>query len=113
MAPTQKQRAAMKPSSFGVPGTTDYPINTRKRAQAALSRVAANGTSTQQHQVQQRVAARYPGMQVNGTGGNTGRPTGSGAGLKTGAGSKSAAKKTAAPKPAAKKTAAKPMRRGK
>lgn len=112
MAPTQRQRAAMKPSSFGLPGTTEYPINTRKRAQSALSRVAANGTPQQQHTLQQRVAAKYPTMKVNGTGGNTGRPTGSGAGLKSGTASKGAAKKTAAPKPAA-KSSAKPMRRSK
>ncbi len=111
MALTNSQRKAIKPSNFGVPGTTDYPINTRKRAQSALSRVAANGTPTEQHQVQQRVAAKFPGMKVNGTGGNTGKPTGSGAGLKSGAASKSTAKTAA--KTTAKKTAAKPRRRGK
>jgi len=113
MALTKAQRAKIKPSNFGVPGTDDYPINTRKRAQSALSRVAANGTPTEQHQVQQRVAAKFPTMKVNGTGGNTGKPTGSGAGLKSGA-SKSAAKKMPT-KTTAKKTAAKrtPMRRGK
>lgn len=112
MALTNAQRAKIKPSDFGVPGTTDYPVNTRKRAQSALARVAANGTPTEQHQVQQRVAAKYPTMKVNGTGGNTGKPTPTGAGLKSGAASKSAAKKTAA-KTTAKKSAAKPMRRGK
>jgi len=107
--PTKAQRATMNPSSFGVPGTTDYPINTRKRAQAALSRVAANGTPTEQHKTQQRVAAKYPGMKVNGSGGNTGKPTGIGAGLP----SKSTASKTAAKKTTAKRAAPKPMRRGK
>lgn len=113
MALNKAQRAQIKPSNFGLPGTDEYPINTRKRAQSALSRVAANGTPTEQHTVQRRVAAKYPGMKVNGTGGNTGKPTGSGAGLSTGAGSKSTAKKAAAKTVA--KTAAKPtpMRRGK
>jgi len=109
--PTKAQRAQMKPSSFGVPGTTDYPINTRKRAASALSRVAANGTPAEQHSVQKRVAAKYPTMKVNGSGGNTGKPTGTGAGLPA---AKAPTKKTAVKKTtAAKRTASKPMRRGK
>lgn len=111
MVVSKAQRAKIKPANFGVAGTTDYPINTRKRAQSALSRVAANGTPTEQHQVQQRVAAKYPKMQVNGSGGNTGKPTGSGAGLPSSTASKSPAKKTTAKKTTAAKP--KPMRRGK
>ena len=118
MALTKAQRARIKPSNFGLPGTDEYPIDTPERARDALSRIATNGTPQQQHALQQRVAAKYPGMKVNGTGGNTGKPTGSGAGLPTGQGSKSAAKKAApvkkaAAKTTAKRTAAKPMRRGK
>lgn len=114
MALTKAQRAKIKPSDFGLPGTDEYPINNRGRAQAALSRVATNGTPQQQHELQQRVAAKYPTMKVNGTGGNTGKPTGSGAGLPSGTGSKSTAKKAApVKKAAAKRAAAEPMRRGK
>jgi hypothetical protein len=108
MALTKAQRAKIKPSNFGVPGTTNYPINTPGRARSALARVAANGTPTEQHQVQQRVAAKFPKMKVNGTGGNTGKPTPTGSGIKNGA-----AKSTAAKKTTAKKSTAKPMRRGK
>ena len=107
MALTNAQRAKIKPADFGLPGTDQYPINTRKRAQSALARVAANGTPAEQHTVQKRVAAKFPAMKVNGTGGNTGKPTPTGAGLKNGGASKStAAKKTAAKR-------ATPMRRGK
>jgi hypothetical protein len=96
MALTKAQRAKINPNNFGLPGTDNYPINTRKRAQSALSRVAANGTPTEQHTMQQRVAAK---------------PTPTGAGLKSGAAkttNSAAAKKTTAKRPAAK-----PMRRGK
>jgi DNA end-binding protein Ku len=111
MALSKAQRAKIKPANFGVPGTDEYPINNRDRAQAALARVAANGTPAEQHSVQRRVAAKYPTMKVNGSGGNTGKPTASGAGLPT---AKTPAKKTAAKKTTtAKRTASKPMRRGK
>lgn len=108
MALTKAQRAKIKPSNFGLPGTDDYPINTRKRAQSALGRVAANGTPAEQHTVQKRVAAKFPGMKVNGSGGNTGKPTPTGAGL-----GKQPARTTAAKKSTAKRAAPKPMRRGK
>lgn len=109
MALTKAQRARIKPSNFALPGTDQYPINNRKRAGAALSLVAKNGTPAQQHAVQKSVAAKYPGMKVNGTGGNTGKPTPTGAGLKSGSTSKPAAVK----KTTAKRAAPKPMRRSK
>lgn len=107
MAVTKAQRAKIKPANFGLPGTDQYPINTPGRARSALARVAANGTPAEQHTVQKRVAAKFPRIKVNGTGGNTGQPTPTGAGLKNG----SASKSTAAKKTAAKR--ATPMRRGK
>lgn len=111
MALTKAQRSKIKPANFGLPGTDQYPINTPGRARSALARVAANGTPTEQHTVQNRVAAKYPGVKVNGTGGNTGKPTPTGAGLKNGTGN--TPKSTPPKKTTAKRAAPKPMRRGK
>lgn len=77
MAPTQKQRRRMKPSSFGAPGQKKYPIDTKKRARNALARVAQHGTPAQKTQVRKRVKAKYPSIQVAGTK-PTGRRKGSG-----------------------------------
>jgi hypothetical protein len=47
-----------------------YPIDTPGRARDALSRAKANATPAQQAQVRRAVKAKYPSMQVSGTGGN-------------------------------------------
>lgn len=51
---------ALPDSSFAIPATRDYPINTRGRAVAALARVATDGTPTEQAKVRAAVRNRYP-----------------------------------------------------
>lgn len=70
MVPRPKAKSTVKgakrlPSSaFAYPRTRQYPINTRKRARAALSRAAQPGTSGSYSKVAAAVRKRYPGMAV-------------------------------------------------
>jgi hypothetical protein len=70
MAPRPKAKSTAKgtkrlpSSSFAYPKTRQYPINTRKRARAALSRAAQPGTSGSYSKVAAAVRRRYPGMSV-------------------------------------------------
>jgi hypothetical protein len=68
---TAKGVSRLPASAFVYPKTRQYPINTRRRARAALSRAAQPGTSGSYAKVAAAVRRRYPGMAV----GNS-RPTG-------------------------------------
>jgi hypothetical protein len=64
MAPlTAKRRNALPDSKFALPGQR-YPIDTQARGRAALARVAADGTPSEQRRVRAAVRKRYPGMKV-------------------------------------------------
>lgn len=63
---TQAGRKAMSPSSFGLPTQKKYRIDDPAHARDALARVAQHGSPTEQKQVQQRVAKKYPGINVTG-----------------------------------------------
>lgn len=41
----------------------NYPIDTKKRAQNALSRVSQHGTTAEKKQVRAAVAKKYPGIE--------------------------------------------------
>lgn len=64
-------RHALPRSDFALPGkgagkdgkgSGAYPIPDKGYAEAALSRVAANGTSSEKRAVRAHVAAKFPGM---------------------------------------------------
>jgi hypothetical protein len=61
---TAKGTSRLPASAFAYPKTRQYPINTRKRARAALSRAAQPGTSGSYAVVARKVRVRYPGMAV-------------------------------------------------
>ena len=54
----------LRSSSFAYPKSRAYPINTRKRARAALSRAAQKGTSGTYAHVAAAVRKKYPSMKV-------------------------------------------------
>lgn len=64
--PRPRQRSTAKgvkrlpASSFAYPKTRQYPINTRKRARAALAYSARKDTSGSYSVVRAKVAKRYP-----------------------------------------------------
>lgn len=47
-------------------GKGKYPINTKKRARSALSRIAAHGTPAQKTRVRRAVKRKYPSIKVSG-----------------------------------------------
>jgi hypothetical protein len=71
---TAKGTGKLPASAFAYPKTRQYPINTRKRARAALSRAAQPGASGTWSHVAAAVRRRYPGMAV-GKSAPTGRST--------------------------------------
>jgi hypothetical protein len=71
---TAKGTKRLPASAFAYPKTRQYPINTRKRARAALSRAAQPGTSGSYAKVAAAVRRRYPSMAV-GKSAPTGRST--------------------------------------
>jgi len=63
-ASTAKGTSKLPRSAFAYPKTRQYPINTPRRARAALSRAAQPGTSGSYKVVAAKVRARYPGISV-------------------------------------------------
>ena len=59
---TTKKRKALPKSDFVFPGTKAYPIDTRRRAANARSRIAQFGTPAQQAKVETATAKKYPGL---------------------------------------------------
>lgn len=53
-------------SAFAYPKKRAYPINTKKRARAALSRAAQKKTSGSYSHVARAVKRRYPGIKTRG-----------------------------------------------
>ncbi len=63
MAPlTTTQRNKLPDSAFAIPETRSYPINTKRRARNALSRVSAFGTQSEKARVCHAVGMRYPSI---------------------------------------------------
>ena len=64
--PKQKSTAKgvkrLKASQFAYPKTRKYPINTRKRARAALSYAARKDTAGSYSTVAKKVKKKYPGL---------------------------------------------------
>lgn len=64
--PKQKSTAKgvkrLKSSQFAYPKTRKYPINTRKRARAALSYAARKDTAGSYATVAKKVKRKYPGL---------------------------------------------------
>ena len=58
---TAKERHALPANDFALPGGR-YPVNDANHARAALSRVAANGTPTEQDRVRAAVHRKYPSI---------------------------------------------------
>jgi len=62
-APNTKAPAGSYALPGGGPGGADaYPVNTRKRAANALSRVSANGTPAEKAKVRAAVKRKYPDL---------------------------------------------------
>jgi hypothetical protein len=61
------ERNALPEKAFALPGRR-YPYHDSAHARAALSRVAANGTASEQAIVRAKVKAKYPAMTVDGSG---------------------------------------------
>jgi 2-hydroxychromene-2-carboxylate isomerase len=68
--PKQKSTAKgvkrLKSSSFAYPKTRKYPINTKKRARAALAYAARSDTAGSYAHVARAVRKKYPGIKVGG-----------------------------------------------
>lgn len=68
--PKQKSTAKgvkrLKSSSFAYPKTRKYPINTRKRARAALAYAARSDTAGSYSTVAAKVRKKYPGIKLGG-----------------------------------------------
>jgi hypothetical protein len=70
--PRPKQRSTakgvkkLKASSFAYPKTRKYPINTRKRARAALAYAARSDTAGSYSHVARAVKKKYPGIKLGG-----------------------------------------------
>lgn len=47
-------------------GKGKYPINTKKRARSALSRISAHGTPAQKAKVRRAVKRKFPSIKVSG-----------------------------------------------
>lgn len=64
--PKQKSSAKgvkrLKSSQFAYPKTRKYPINTKKRARAALSYAARKDTAGSYSHVARKVRKKYPGL---------------------------------------------------
>lgn len=87
---TARQRQALPTNAFAIaakaPGSGSYPINDVSHARNALSRVAANGSPSEQAQVRAKVHAKFPGIGKSATakglprhaGGATNRGSGGG-----------------------------------
>lgn len=63
---TAKGTKRLKSSSFAYPSKRAYPINTKKRARAALSRAAQSKTSGTYAHVAKKVKAKYPSIKTRG-----------------------------------------------
>ena len=72
MAISKAKRESLPKSKFGVPSKAkgaakgepgNYPIDTKKRAANALSRVSQHGTPAEKAQVRSRVAKAYPSIE--------------------------------------------------
>ena len=59
MALSAQKRRSLPASSFAYPRTRSYPIDTPKRARAALSRAAQKGTKGSYTHVAKKVRAKY------------------------------------------------------
>jgi hypothetical protein len=73
VAISKKKRESLPKSDFGVPSKAkgeskgepgNYPIDTKKRARNALSRVSQHGTAAEKKSVRSRVAKKYPDIEV-------------------------------------------------
>jgi hypothetical protein len=60
---SDKDRKQLKDSDFAEPDERKYPIEDESHARNALSRVAQNGSSAEQHEVRQKVEQRYPDLE--------------------------------------------------
>lgn len=66
---TAAGRKRINRSNFAIPekapGPGSYPIHDAAHARAALARVAANGSASDQQRVRAAVAAKYPGINLS------------------------------------------------
>jgi len=63
---TAKGTKRLKSSDFVYPKTRKYPINTKKRARAALSYAARSDTAGSYSTVAKKVRRKYPGIKIGG-----------------------------------------------
>jgi hypothetical protein len=63
---TTKKRNSLPDEDFAVKGRK-YPVEDKKHADNALSRVAANGTPTEKKEVRSKVAKKFPTIQISGS----------------------------------------------
>lgn len=63
---TAKGVKRLKASDFAYPKTREYPINTRKRARAALAYAKRKTTSGSYSHVARRVRSKFPDMKLSG-----------------------------------------------
>ena len=62
MAISAKKRRSLPKSSFALPSQRKYPIDTKKRAKAALSYSARHDTAGAYSTVRRKVLKRYPSL---------------------------------------------------
>jgi hypothetical protein len=63
---TAKKRHSLPSSDFVFPKTEGYPVDTKKRAKAALSYGARNLSGPDLAKVRRKVHSRFPGIEVSG-----------------------------------------------
>ena len=66
MAITAKKRHSLPASDFVFPKTKGYPVDTERRAKAALSYGARNLSSGDLAKVRRKVHTRFPGIKIAG-----------------------------------------------
>ena len=59
---TAKQRRKLPKSSFALPGSRRYPVDTKARARNALARAAQNESKATQKTIRARVTKRWPSL---------------------------------------------------
>jgi len=73
---TAAQRRRVPAAKMGLPGhgkgphgvgPGDYPLDTKKRARSALSRIAAHGSSGEKATIRRKVKRLYPSIEVAGS----------------------------------------------
>lgn len=66
MAVSSKERRRLPKSAFALPSLRKYPINTKRRAVAALAYARRSSTAGSYSTIRRKVVKRYPSLKKRG-----------------------------------------------